>query len=230
MFRLIYKQGRKMSPRANNLKQIYHHSSDIVSPTLKRITCTNAITPLVVYIPVVIAISGISLMQFSWSQFFLAFGLGLFLWTFIEYAMHRFFYHFAPKKNNKWLTIFLLLTHGMHHELPQDKTRLVSISVVSISYALGVAFVYFLLFRHFCMPILAGTLFGYIIYDLVHYDIHVSNRKNRLFQFWKRYHFAHHYVDNSKAFGVTTPLWDYVFRTTVTYLAKKEEIKPTSMP
>lgn len=197
-----------------------------VSPLLVKLTRTNPITPLCIYIPAVIALSWASLTHFKLSYFCWTYTLGLFLWTFIEYAMHRFFYHFEAPANNKFLKTFLMLTHGLHHESPKDKTRLVSITLVSLSYTIGVAIIYYLLFRHSFMPILAGTLTGYVIYDLIHYDVHVANRKNRIMQYLKRYHFAHHYIDNTKAFGVTSPFWDYVFKSRVVYLTKPNLKKP----
>jgi len=33
--------------------------------------------------------------------------------------------------------------------------------------------------------------------------------------FWlKQYHLRHHYKDDHAGYGVSSPLWDYVFRTT----------------
>ena len=210
----------------NNLGDHSCQESTPINPMLVHITKTNPITPLCIYIPIVIALSWVGLMHFTVKHFLMGFGLGLFLWTFIEYAMHRFFYHFEPSKENKFMYIFLMLTHGLHHEKPQDKTRLVSITLVSLSYTLGIALIYFVLFRQYFIAVMAGTLLGYIIYDLVHYEVHVANRKNRLFQYLKRYHFSHHYINNAKGFGVTSPFWDYVFGTRASFITGKQKLSP----
>ena len=57
--------------------------------------------------------------------YFLPTGLlgGLFLWTFAEYILHRFLFHFPAK--NAWQERVAFLFHGIHHEQPRVKTRLV---------------------------------------------------------------------------------------------------------
>jgi sterol desaturase/sphingolipid hydroxylase (fatty acid hydroxylase superfamily) len=37
--------------------------------------------------------------------------------------------------------------------------------------------------------------------------------EGRIGRFLKRYHLKHHYNDEHTAYGVSTPLWDYVFGT-----------------
>jgi sterol desaturase/sphingolipid hydroxylase (fatty acid hydroxylase superfamily) len=54
---------------------------------------------------------------------------------------------------------------------------------------------------------------GYAGYLFVHYIVHAyPPPKNRLKQLWIN-HSVHHYKDGKKAFGVSPPLWDYVFGT-----------------
>ncbi|NBP25606.1 MAG: fatty acid hydroxylase, partial [Proteobacteria bacterium] len=64
--------------------------------------------------------------------------LGLLFWTLTEYSMHRWVFHFqADSKAGKYL---VFLFHGIHHDDPQDPTRLVMPPVVSLS--LGALFFY----------------------------------------------------------------------------------------
>jgi sterol desaturase/sphingolipid hydroxylase (fatty acid hydroxylase superfamily) len=44
--------------------------------------------------------------------------------------------------------------------------------------------------------------------------------KGRVGLFLKHHHVRHHYLDNGRGYGVSSPLWDYVFRTTY---GEKEE-------
>ena len=59
----------------------------------------------------------------------------------------------------------------------------------------------------------AGFLLGYLIYDMRHYHIHHHRSDNRLSLALRRYHYRHHFQQSDRGFGVTSPLWDRVFRT-----------------
>jgi len=60
----------------------------------------------------------------------------------------------------------------------------------------------------------AGIVFGYVSYDSIHYATHHFHLKGRVGKFLKSYHLRHHYSDDHSAYGVSNPLWDYVFGTT----------------
>lgn len=162
---------------------------------------------------------------FLWQAFVLGAGLhilfgfllGLFLWTLIEYLLHRFIFHFEPHGAFQERVIYLF--HGVHHEQPQCKTRLVMPPVVSIPlavifYALfyGV-FVGLLHTPRLLSPLMAGLIIGYLIYDLTHYAAHHFPMKWGFLKFIKRYHMQHHYKTPEQRFGVSSPLWDFVFGT-----------------
>src|SRR6266704_3296009 len=57
-------------------------------------------------------------------------------------------------------------------------------------------------------------VFGYVCYDAIHYAIHHFAMKRGIWLRLKQYHLRHHYHDDHAGFGVSSPLWDYVFRTT----------------
>ena len=59
----------------------------------------------------------------------------------------------------------------------------------------------------------AGFVHGYLTYDLLHYFIHRGRLPGRIGRFLRQYHMAHHYTKPEKHFGVSSPLWDVVFRT-----------------
>ena len=138
---------------------------------------------------------------------FLSYILGIFMWTFIEYVLHRFVFHFTPTSNIGRKIHFLL--HGLHHYQPMVKTRLVMPPILSLMIASVFYVIYSLLFSHMTKLIYAGTLTGYLLYDMCHYYIHFGGAGT----YMRKRHYAHHRGKDHANFGVTSPLWDYVFCT-----------------
>lgn len=142
---------------------------------------------------------------------------GLFFWTFAEYTLHRFVFHFKPKA--PWQERLSFIFHGVHHAQPQCKTRLVMPPAVSIPLALMFYGFFYLLFDvvagspGWIAPIFSGFITGYLIYDLTHYATHHFPMRTGYLKFLKRYHNQHHYKTPNQRFGVSTPLWDIVFGT-----------------
>jgi len=143
--------------------------------------------------------------------------LGLFLWTLAEYTLHRFVFHF-PAKGEK-AERFIFLFHGIHHAQPQCKTRLVMPPIVSIPLAALFYGIFHLIFSvllnspQWIAPIFSAFIFGYLVYDLTHYATHHFPMRSGYAKFIKRYHMQHHYKTPNKRFGVSSPLWDLVFKT-----------------
>ncbi len=146
-----------------------------------------------------------------------AFVLGLFLWTLAEYNLHRFVFHFPPRNPVQERITYLF--HGVHHHQPQCKTRLVMPPVVSIP----LAAVFFGLFSlvlgtllhlpQWVNPMVSGFGAGYLTYDLIHYATHHFPMRSRVAKYLKRYHMQHHYKTPNQRFGVSSPLWDIVYKT-----------------
>lgn len=136
---------------------------------------------------------------------------GLALWTLMEYVIHRFSFHFAPR--GRIGVIFAYLIHGVHHAYPEDHRRWVMPPSVSVPIALGLYFVFRLVFGRFINPLASGVALGYLAYDLTHYFIHRGRVKSRIGKFLRSHHMQHHYATPERRFGVSTPFWDYVFRT-----------------
>lgn len=146
------------------------------------------------------------------------YAVGWMTWTFMEYILHRTFFHWVP--NDTWGARMHFMVHGVHHEWHRDPYRLVM--PPSVSLLLGVLFfgVFYGLFWQLSSPGLfypfyAGFLMGYMFYDVSHYAIHHLKWKNKTFQALKKHHLLHHHSPNHKErkFGVSTTLWDHVFRT-----------------
>jgi len=172
--------------------------------------------PLWIFIPVISALLyfGYSSYQKSPAHSAVLAVLGIFIWTLAEYMLHRFIFHFQPKsawgKNMHWMF------HGVHHDYPSDPLRLVMVPSVSIPLA-SLFFVLFmgLLGTGNAMPFTAGFLTGYLFYDMTHYAVHHFPIKSKVFGRLREMHMRHHYQDPDNGFGVSTPLWDHVFGTTL---------------
>jgi sterol desaturase/sphingolipid hydroxylase (fatty acid hydroxylase superfamily) len=138
--------------------------------------------------------------------------LGIFVWTFVEYIMHRFVFHYAPA-NKPWAQRIHFIFHGVHHDYPSDAKRLVLPPSVSIP----LATIFYFLFSailpvNYIFGFFPGFILGYLFYDLSHYAIHHFNFKGNLWKRIKQHHMLHHYQDPDKGYGVSSPLWDKIFR------------------
>lgn len=137
---------------------------------------------------------------------------GIFAWTFLEYVLHRFVFHYKLKGRIGERIHFIF--HGVHHDYPNDAFRLVLPPSVSIPLAVLFYYFYLLLIGpHYMAPVYAGFVAGYLFYDTSHYAIHHFNFKNKFWQTLKKHHMYHHYKDDAAGYGVSSKLWDYVFNT-----------------
>jgi sterol desaturase/sphingolipid hydroxylase (fatty acid hydroxylase superfamily) len=184
------------------------------NPLLELASRVHPVVPPLLYLPVVticlaLAIGRESLAVPSVLGGFL---VGLVAWSLAEYLLHRFVFHFEP--DTRWGRRLHFIIHGVHHDYPHDPMRLVMPPSVSVPLAILV----FLLFRTllgpaWSLPFFAGFLVGYLIYDMAHYHIHHHRSTNKLSLALRRYHYRHHFQQSDRGFGVTSSLWDWVFRT-----------------
>nr|XP_039248707.1 fatty acid 2-hydroxylase-like [Styela clava] len=142
---------------------------------------------------------------------------GIFMWTFLEYALHRWLFHASPPVSSYWLITLHFLLHGQHHKVPFDKGRLVFPPVPAS--ILG-GMLYIILSGILPIPIrhtlLAGVLTGYVVYDLTHYYLHYGNpSKGSYFYNLRAYHVRHHFQSPELGFGISSRLWDYPFNTLI---------------
>ena len=174
----------------------------------------HPITPLVLYVPVIGFMIYLALAQYRLSILALAicFVAGAFVWTLLEYIIHRYIFHYEPKTRLGKQLHFVV--HGVHHDYPNDAKRLVMPPVVSIPLAVVFFSFFFATLGRFAPAVGAGFGFGYVCYDTIHYAIHHFSMKNGVWRWLKNYHLRHHFHDDHAGYGVSSPLWDYVFRTT----------------
>lgn len=137
----------------------------------------------------------------------------MFFWTFFEYFFHRYINHldeYFPE--SKWAHKIAHSIHGIHHEFPRDKERLMMPPIPGLMIVAVLFLGYWLLLGDWVYVFLPGFMTGYLVYTSVHIAVH----KRHIPSFLKtqyRHHALHHYKYPNKAFGVSTTLWDRVFGT-----------------
>ena len=182
------------------------------SKLMESLSKVHFAVPLFIFIPGILffvykAIAeGISLLNFG-----LYFIIGLAVWTITEYIMHRFIFHYHPSSEFGKKMHFIF--HGVHHDYPRDKKRLVLPPSVSIPLATGFYFLFAsFLPAQFLYAFFPGFLVGYLIYDMLHYAMHHYNFKSGIMKRVKQHHMLHHYNEPTKGFGVSSSLWDIILR------------------
>lgn len=195
---------------------------------LEYLTKTHPLVIWGLYIPIIsfllyygFAVKGVSALATLAS-----FLLGAFFWTFFEYAIHRYAFHFGAESERA--TKFVYLIHGNHHEFPRDKQRLFMPPVPSLILASAIfSLQYFMatLFngQSYVFAFFPGFMLGYLIYGSMHYAIHAFNPPFKWMKPLWRNHHLHHYKEQEKGFGVSSTLWDHVFSTMFDLKQEKED-------
>jgi 4-hydroxysphinganine ceramide fatty acyl 2-hydroxylase len=180
----------------------------------ERLSKVHFLVPVYIFMPVILfciykSFFDIHMGALTFIEFF---ALGLFIWTFVEYIMHRFVFHYAPP-DKPWAQRMHFIFHGVHHDYPSDARRLVLPPSVSIP----LATLFYFLFKAI-LPVydifafFPGFILGYLFYDMTHYAIHHFNFKGNIWKKIKQHHMLHHYQDPDKGYGVSSPMWDKIFR------------------
>jgi sterol desaturase/sphingolipid hydroxylase (fatty acid hydroxylase superfamily) len=171
-------------------------------------------TPLILYLPVVgymlyVSIGQRQLPILAVGALFL---LGILLWTLLEYLIHRYIFHYEPKTRPGRRLHYII--HGVHHDYPNDARRLVMPPSISVPLAFFFYGLFLLIFGRLAASVFAGLVFGYVCYDMLHFAAHHFAMKRGMWLWLKQYHLRHHYRDDHAGYGISSPLWDYVFGTT----------------
>lgn len=203
------------------------------SRILESLTLVHPAVVLAVWVPVIVwflwqAWRGSPATGMTPGRIVAAFAVGLFAWTLVEYGLHRFVFHFSPEHPPAWVRRLVFLFHGIHHVQPWDPARL----VMPPSAGIPLATLFYLLFGwilarvlgapHWHAPLFAGFLCGYVAYDMLHYATHHRRMSLPVLRWLKRNHLLHHHGPPDERFGVSSPLWDHVFRTHPKRAPKRE--------
>ena len=199
----LYVSNKKETPRMfqNNALEFFSH--------------VHWTVPLIIFIPVNAAFLYFGTVNFSvpFNTVIALFVLGMFVWTFTEYVLHRFVFHYHAK--HEWSRKLFWSFHGVHHDYPSDPLRLVMVPSVSIPLAATFYFLFvFIMGWVYAAAFTPGFLTAYLFYDMTHYAVHHFPIKGPLFGYLRTYHMRHHYNAPDLGYGVSSPLWDVVFRTT----------------
>jgi len=139
--------------------------------------------------------------------------LGAFAWTFVEYVMHRFNGHELKGKTR------FSREHLAHHADPGSFTSWPT----KIRLALPLGSLLTLLAILIAGPshggiFAASLLSAYLVYEWLHERAHTHPPRGPYGRWARLHHFTHHFSNPTSNHGVTTPIWDIVFRT---YASKK---------
>lgn len=184
------------------------------SDFLERFSRIHPATPFIAWLPVVAFVMWRTISRHDLALYAVValFVGGLFAWTLAEYVLHRWIFHWTKETAFGRRVHFLL--HGVHHDFPNDKDRLVMPLPSSIPLAIFFyTLFYFTMGRTLGEPFFAGFTLGYLFYDGTHYFVHHFRPRSAWGKLLRRHHMTHHHADHSGGFGVSTPLWDHLFRT-----------------
>ena len=130
--------------------------------------------------------------------------MGLVGWTLLEYVLHRWLLHRVPPFRR---------LHEAHHARPSDligTPTWLSAPLFAVAWAL----LAHELSRSAAGGAAVGLMLGYLAYCLLHDAVHhLRATPGSWLAHAKRRHARHHRRGASSDFGVTTDVWDRVFRT-----------------
>lgn len=143
--------------------------------------------------------------------------LGVILWSFIEYSLHRWVFHMECSGHSKIMIYVHFAIHGLHHKVPFDTQRLVfpPVPAAVICYTLYKIFS-FVIPEASIILVITGGLLGYVTYDMIHFYLHYGTPKeNSYFYHLKRYHNQHHFAHHESGYGISSVFWDKIFGTAI---------------
>ncbi len=195
----------------------------------ERFTHVHPVTPAVMWIPVVcfLIYQTVFIHEITGSKFFIYGASGFLFWTLTEYVLHRFAFHFPAKSAAGKRFVYIM--HGLHHDDPNDPTRLVMPPVPALIYCAVLYTLYSSVLGPVNVkPFFAFFLLGYLCYDYIHYYVHHFTPTTKVGKYLKKYHMVHHFKDHGAKWGVSNPLWDYVFGTVEEKSVEKKAPKKTA--
>jgi sterol desaturase/sphingolipid hydroxylase (fatty acid hydroxylase superfamily) len=179
--------------------------------------------PYVFYTVILIALNSAAVYSggVSFFQTAVLFLVGLLIWGLYEYAVHRWVLHRVPGANG--IDLPGNRTHLKHHADPLSLERL----NVQLSESLPVSVVYCLVAYaatgswQSMTYLYTGLMAGYFFYEYLDFQAHHGMSRSRVIRYFRKYHLMHHHYDAKVRYGVTSPLFDYIFGTYHTTKATK---------
>jgi sterol desaturase/sphingolipid hydroxylase (fatty acid hydroxylase superfamily) len=160
---------------------------------------------------VVLTVAGLRHHDVHVIEVLLTFLLGLFMFSYIEYSVHRWLFHGSIR--------IIKQGHRAHHENPKGYDALPfflpSLAILGLTGAFAL-----LMPTSYAFLLSATIAFSYVTYGLSHFIIHHIRFRRPLVRRWAANHLNHHYRAETN-FGVTTPLWDILLGTRNVMLNRK---------
>lgn len=199
-----------------------HKSKNHTTPRLYENNFLEALSrcpfwlPPIIYVPVIAYFQYEGYTSFPNDQLIVGVVLGIggfAFWTFTEYMIHRFVFHYKP--TSKAGKRFIFVVHGVHHDYPNDLYRLVFPISVSIPLAVLFYFLFTLIpwsHESYISIFFGSFILGYLCYDMLHFATHALAGKGGLFSVIKKHHMNHHFLESNSRFGISNGFWDVIFR------------------
>ncbi len=197
----------------------HHRGSATIfkNPFLESLTKTSLKQNIIVYglVLLILIYVAVFIQKIPAIHFLVFFIFAIFFWTFAEYMLHRYLFHWISE--NKLVKRFHFVMHGSHHLFPRDEERLLMPPAPGLIMACILFLGFYLVFSLLGIPaytwaFFPGFFLGYLLYSFLHRATHVSKPPKRFKYLW-RHHSLHHYKYPDKAFGVSNTIWDRVFGT-----------------
>ena len=197
----------EIKPQNKGTKQLFKN------PILEKLSRTHISVPLTIFFVYSAALLywSVTHTTLSIATTVTMFFIGVISFTWVEYNVHRYVFHMTPDTEKKAKAQYTM--HGVHHEFPKDKTRLAMPPALSITIATLLLFVFRLILGDFVFSFLPGFLVGYAGYLSVHYMVHSFQPPKNFFKALWVNHGLHHYKNGEMVYGVSSPLWDYIYGT-----------------
>ena len=138
---------------------------------------------------------------------------GFLTWGLVEYWLHRWVLHFDAQSEKGRNFIFAL--HLSHHANPKSMDDLFANLRFTLPIALCYCSIAWALMRSWqaVAYLFIGLTAGYFSYEFLHYQAHHRAPRLSVFRYLKKYHLLHHHQSSALRFGVTSPVFDYLFGT-----------------
>ncbi|PPK64815.1 sterol desaturase family protein [Actinokineospora auranticolor] len=147
------------------------------------------------------------------------FAAGVLTWTFLEWLLHGRLFHSRGLRNP------FAKEHALHHADPLHMVGWPR-KLIGVVFVVGVLVAILRLslgdFEAAAFP--CGLGFMYLVYESVHRVIHTRAPRTSYGRWLRLQHVQHHFHTPKRNFGVTSAVWDHVFRTHVPFT------KPLAVP
>jgi sterol desaturase/sphingolipid hydroxylase (fatty acid hydroxylase superfamily) len=183
------------------------------NPVLEKLTRTHIAIPVGIFFifAFVLLYWSITHTDLSPATIIAMFVLGFLTFTWVEYKVHRHLFHMKTYTDIRAKLQYTI--HGVHHEYPKDKDRLAMPPLLSVTIATVLLLLFRLVMGDLAFSFFPGFLVGYAAYLSIHYMVHAFAPPKNLFRMLWINHGTHHYKNGEMIYGVSSPLWDYIYGT-----------------